>query len=570
MSSLKISARVSILALAAAASTTLPLRAGAEPAGAYLAARQARMANDYDAAAHYYLRALGNDPREARLLDGLVLSQVSAGNVSGAVSAAERLEEMGVDSQVGHMALIADEVMRQDYAAVLTRLDGQRGIGPLVDGLLSAWVLLGQGDMGAALARFDSVGQEPGLARFARYHKALALSYVGDFEGAEALYAADGDRPIQMTRRAVLARAEVLSQLDHNQDALTLLDSVFGSDPGSEVQQMRDRLAAGETLPNTHVTSVQDGVAEVFYTIAAALETETAGAYTLLYSRIATTLRPDHVDAILLTGKLLEDLDRSELATQAYRAVPREDPNFYLAELGRATALRKAGREDAALEVLDQLASDFPDVAKVQASRGDHYRWQGKYLEAVKSYDKALSLYGADDPAKWFVYYARGMSRERLDNWPEAKADFRAALALNPDQPRLLNYLGYSMVEKREDLDEALAMIQKAAQIDQSSGYIVDSLGWAYFQLGRYDEAVTEMERAAELTPVDPVITDHLGDAYWKVGRQREARFQWTRALSFNPEEKEATRIRRKLQAGLDAVLAEEQKGIETVASDGG
>lgn len=560
---------VSLSAAALAALLPLPVTA-ADFAGNYLAARQARMSNDYDAAVHYYMRALGDAPREPRLLDGLVMAQVSAGAVDSATSAATRLEELGAESQVAHMALLADELAREDYDAVMTRLEDGRGIGPLVDGLLAAWTLLGQGDMSAALARFDSVGAEPGLGRFARYHKALALAYVGDFEGAEALYAAEGDRPVQMTRRAVLSRVEALSQLDRNDQALNLIASIFGPEPGDEVLDLRTRLEAGETLPYSHVRSVGDGVAEVFYSVAAALEQEASESYTLLYARVATALRPDHVDAILLTGELLEDLGRPELATRAYRKVPREDPAFYLAELGRAAALRKSGRADAALEVLDQLAEAYPAMPKVQASRGDHYRWQGMHLEAVGAYDAALDLYGGQDPSKWFVLYARGMSQERLGNWPEAKSDFLAALALNPDQPNLLNYLGYSMVEKREDLDEALAMIQKAAQIDQNSGYIVDSLGWALFQLGRFDESVVHMERAAALMPVDPVVNDHLGDVYWMVGRQREAQFQWNRALSFNPEEAEATRIRRKLQVGLDAVLSEEQKSTEQVASDGG
>lgn len=560
---------VSLSALALATLLPLPVLA-ADLAGNYLAARQARLGADYDAAIHYYTRALGDEPREPLLLDGLILSQVSAGIVDAAVSPAQRLDSLGVDSQVGHMALIVDAVTRGDYAAVLERVAQNRAIGPLVDGLLAAWMELGQGNMGAALERFDTVAEEPGLARFARYHKALALSFVGDFEGAEALYAGDGETPVQMTRRSVLARVEALSQLDRNADALTLLGNIFGSDPGTEIQDLRDRLAAGETLPNTHVTSVADGVAEVFYSVGAALQQETAEAYTLLYARVATALRPDHVDAILLSGELLEDLDRPELATRAYRAVPRDNPNFYLAELGRATALRRAGREDAAIEVLDQLADAFPTLPKIQASRGDHYRWQGRHREAVQAYGAALDLYSGEDPSKWFVFYARGMSQERLDNWPEAEADFRAALALNPDQPNLLNYLGYAMVEKGQNLDEALTMIERAVELDSSSGYIVDSLGWAFYQLGRYDEAVEQMERAAELMPVDPVVNDHLGDVYWKVGRTREAQFQWARALSFDPEEAEADRIRRKMAAGLDAVLAEEQKGMETVAADGG
>jgi Flp pilus assembly protein TadD len=249
--------------------------------------------------------------------------------------------------------------------------------------------------------------------------------------------------------------------------------------------------------------------------------------------------------------------------------VPQSSPAFHVAELGRAEALRTAGREDAALEVLDALAETYDMLPLVHTTRGDLLRGMSRYVEAVKAYDTALALYEESDPNQWFVLYVRGISHERLGHWPEAESDFRAALDLNPDHPRVLNYLGYSMVEKKQNLDEALDMIERAAAARPDSGYILDSLGWALYRLGRYEEAVGHMERAAELMPVDPVVTDHLGDVYWAVGRVLEAKFQWNRALSFDPEEKEATRIRRKLKVGLDSVLAEEGSEPLKVAQDG-
>mgnify|MGYP000565807262 FL=1 len=194
---------------------------------------------------------------------------------------------------------------------------------------------------------------------------------------------------------------------------------------------------------------------------------------------------------------------------------------------------------------------------------GDLLRQQEEYGRAVRAYDTALELTPEDGPTRWFLLYARGISHERQKNWKQAEADFRAALELNPDQPQVLNYLGYSMVEKQVKLDEALNMIERAVAARPDSGYIVDSLGWVLFRLGRYDEAVSHMEKAVELMPVDPVVNDHLGDVYWAVGRSREAEFQWKRALSFvDPDDENAEadpdRIRRKLDVGLDQVLAEE------------
>ena len=189
---------------------------------------------------------------------------------------------------------------------------------------------------------------------------------------------------------------------------------------------------------------------------------------------------------------------------------------------------------------------------------GDTLRRLERYDDASRAYDDAIALFVEDTPSQWLAYFARGITHEREDRWPQAEADFRKALVLNPGQPQVLNYLGYSFVEMGINFDEALAMIEEAVAAQPDSGYIVDSLGWVQFRLGRYTEAVVNLERATELLAVDPIINDHLGDAYWAVGRQIEAEFQWNRALSFDPTEEDAARIRRKLEVGLDTVLEEE------------
>jgi tetratricopeptide (TPR) repeat protein len=296
----------------------------------------------------------------------------------------------------------------------------------------------------------------------------------------------------------------------------------------------------------------------------------------LLYARIAEAIRPGHVDAVITVAELLERMEQYELAIAAYRQVPREHPSFHVAELGRAEVLRRDNRPDAAIEVLDQLVQTNPDLADVHIAAGDLYRTQEDYAKAVTSYDRAVELLEERDNPQWFVHYARAISHERQDNWEEAEADFRRALELNPGHPQVLNYLGYSMVEQRVNLDEALDMIERAVSEQPESGYIVDSLGWALYRLGRYDEAIGHMERAAELMPTDPVINDHLGDVLWAVGRKAEARFQWKRALSLHESDPspdlEPDRVRRKLSVGLDAVLEEEGsdhlKAVDATSAD--
>ncbi len=542
--------------------------------GSYLAGRQAIYQSDYVAAERYYSKALNFDPENEQLLESVLLARIALGDIEGAKPVAEIMDQLPVPNQAGRMVIYANLINQDQLDELLSRDPETQGVGPLVDGLMIAWAHIGKGSVSQAMEQFDTVATQEGLREFALYHKALALASIGDFEGAEEVFGTDNGSVSRISRRAALARAEILSQLDRNQDALEFLDDVFASGNDPFIDNYVARLRAGETLPFTHVRSPQDGMAEIFFSVGAALNSDAADDYVLLYARIASFLRKDHIDAILLTAELLEELRQYDLAVEAYRMVPPDSFDHHAAELGRAEVLRQSGKTDAAVEVLQSLAVQKPDLPGVHVALADLLRQQEDYAAAVTSYDTAINLTEEDAGSNWFLYYARGISHERLKNWENAEADFRKALELNPDQPQVLNYLGYSLVERREKLDEALEMIERAVIARPDSGYIVDSLGWVLFRLGRYDEAVDHMERAVELMPVDPVVNDHLGDVYWAVDRAREAEFQWKRALSFiDPEdtdgEADPDRIRRKIEVGLDIVLEEEGADPLKVANDG-
>ncbi|MFV2002399.1 MAG: tetratricopeptide repeat protein [Paracoccaceae bacterium] len=558
-----------MLAILVGGALTVGPAAANGSAGPYLAARNAQISNDFQAAATYFSRALTRDPSNSDLMESAILAYVGQGDIKRAIAVSRRLAGLNKSNQVANMLLLADAVQNEGYDAALALLKSGELVGPLVDGLTLAWVQVGQGNMTAALATFDKVAAGQGTQAFGLYHKALALAMAGDLEGAEAILSGQTGTSIAPTRRGIIAQSEILSQLERNADALTLIDTVFGAqlDPG--LRQMRARLDAGETLPLNSIQSASDGLAEVFFSVANALSGEANDGYTLVYTRVAEYLRPDLRDSILMTAGLLEKLGRYELATAAYDRIPRDDPAFQAAELGRAEALRMAGNTDAAIEVLRQLSESHAEQPAVHVALGDIYRRLSRFEESSQAYDRALAIYGDTQEAPWSLYYLRGITNERLDRWPLAEADFRKALELRPEQPQVLNYLGYSLVELQIKLDEALDMIERAVEARPNDGYITDSLGWVLYRLGRYEEAVGQMERAAELTPVDPVINDHLGDVYWAVGRKREARFQWLRAMSFEPEEEDAARIRRKLEVGLDVVLEEEGAAPIAFANDG-
>jgi tetratricopeptide (TPR) repeat protein len=531
----------------------------AEDAGAYLAAQVAAGQSDYAAAARYFERLVAEGETSPELLEAGLIAEIGRGALPAALPIAERLVNIEEPSKIAPLLLVAEPVKSGDFATAQARLDAA-GEGWLIGpDLMRGWLLVGQGQMSEAMKAFDAALTEPGLESFAAYHKALALAMVGDFEGADALLSSEAGQKVLITRRGVLAHVQVLSQLERDADAIALIDKVFSNSVDAEIAALRGRLEAGEVLDFTLVNDAREGVAELYHSIGSALVGEMPEGFSLLFSRIASWLRPDLSDAALVSAALLESLGQHDLAIAAYAEVLPESPAFASAEIGRAEALIAADRSEAAIEVLENLTRTQGDQAGVWISLGDTLRREDRFPEAAKAYDKAIDLLGDPQPDDWFVWYARAIAEERSDQWDKAEVGFRKALELNPGQPSVLNYLGYSYVEKQENFDEALKMIEQAVAARPDAGYIVDSLGWALYRLGRYEEAVVHMERAVELEAVDPVVNDHLGDVYWAVGRKREAEFQWKRALSFGPgDDLEVERVRRKLELGLDKVLADE------------
>ena len=540
-----------------------------EEAGAYLAARIASQQFDFEQAANYYRKLMSAGDVSGQTAEATLVSEIAIADFERAVPLARKMVQAGTGSQIAAMTVLAADAKAGDWADAITLLNDQTADpGPLLGGLTRAWALVGEGKMSDAAAAFDTVGKEKSLGAFAAFHKALSLALVGDYEGADKILTGEHGAMITATRRGVIAHAEILSQLERNKDALALIEDRFGTDLDPQLKAMDAKLAAGETLPFTVVRNANDGVAEVYYSVAQALIGDAPDTFTLMHTRLANLVEPDLADATLLTASILDKMKQHDLAIAAYAEVSPKSPIFHAAEIGRAEAMVRAGRNDAAIDVLENLARTQPKLTGVWTALGDTLRREKRFGEAVAAYDKAIALIGPPKAEDWFVYYSRAIAQERSGAWKAAEKGFREALKLSPDQPSVLNYLGYSYVDKGENLDEALDMIRKAAKERPDAGFIIDSLGWALYKTGHYAEAAKEMERAVELEPRDPLLNDHLGDVLWAVGRHREARFQWRRALSFGTaedasetaEELDLDRVRAKLAVGLDQVLKDEGK----------
>jgi len=542
--------------------TLAPLQAQDGLAGAYLAARSADQGADYGAVVTYGTRALAGDPENSGLMEGLIVAQVGLGDIAQAIPVARRLSALEPRNQIAGLVLISDAMKQENWSAVLDMQAGGVSVGGFLDEMIEAWALVGKGQMNRAITVFDSLSNDTGIGEATLVQKALALAHVGDYEGAARIFSGE-DTVLRLNLDGIVAYAQILSQLERNPDAVDLIDQSFPGTSDADLVQLRDELAAGKPIPFDAVSGARDALSRLFHQVADSLAGEADPGLVLIYARIAEYLDPANVGAILVAAQVLEEMENYALAADAYARITEDSRAYPDAQLGRAIALRRMDRVEEAIAVLTKLANARPKLAAVHSSIGDTYRFEQRFTEATPHYDAAIALYEEDRPAQWAVYFARGITLERQSRWDEAERDFRKALELFPDQPSVLNYLGYSYVEKRENLDEALDMIERAVAARPYDGYIRDSLGWVFYRLGRYDDAVREMERAVELMPVDPVLNDHLGDTYWAVGREREARFQWSRALSFitdetNLDELNPDRIRRKLEVGLDVVLEEE------------
>lgn len=540
--------------------------AGAEPlAGPYLAAKFASQQADFAAASRYYAAVLRADPDNLDILERGTVARFSMGDLSGAADLARRIEVAGRTSQIGQLVLLIDAGVQGRFLEISDRIANDRGAGPLSDSLLLGWAFLAQGDSARALAQFDEAARTSQMTGLALYNRGLALTMLGEYDAAAAALADARLQSFGETRHGVIALAKALGLGGRADEALALLRNSF-SDPQSD-PQLRPMIRALETGAPVRLTiaqSPQDGLAKVFYAIAQILARDSGDAFTLLYARAATLLRPDHWEAHLLTAQLLSGLEQYALAQKAYALVPADSALFIDAQAGLSDVLSQTGQMEAAIATQRDLAELHPDFAEIHANLGDLLRRDDRFAEAEAAYDRALALRAPDDTTIWSLLFARAVARERQGNWSAAEADFRAALALNPEQPQVLNYLGYSLIIRGEKLREALDMIERAVAVRPNSGYIVDSLGWALFQLGDYDAAVIHLERAAELMPIDPVVNDHLGDALWAVGRVVEARFHWRRALSFHDheaasEELDPDVIRQKLENGLPDLAANSQ-----------
>jgi Flp pilus assembly protein TadD len=399
-----------------------------------------------------------------------------------------------------------------------------------------------------ALRAFDKFN---GFAPLKFYQLALINDFAGNAEAAEDNFKQALEASGQLNWRLTDSLANFYQRHGREDEAQALYQRFVKDNAGSELAEsvLASRPAG---VPPPQIGSAEDGLAEALFDLASVVNQPETLDLALLYVRCALELRPHMVLAQLLLADVLSAQNKPELSLAVLAQVPQGSPYSWSARLRVAANLELLDRTDEAIAQLKAMAVEEPTRAGADMQLGDLLRSKKRFTEAVEAYDGAIKRFeAAGMPERWSLYYSRGIALERSGQWKRAEADLEHALELKPDQPLVLNYLGYSWIDRGENLDRGLKMIQKAVELRPEDGYIVDSLGWAHYRLGDYSSAVQYLEKAIELVPEDPTINDHLGDAYWRSGRLVEARYQWKRALQFGPQQDEIKPIEAKLGNGL-------------------
>ncbi len=526
--------------------------------GDYLAGSYAQHIDDRESQQKYFTRAFLSQPKDIRIGRRAIVSALETGDMASAVKLSGRVLKADKSEPMARAVLGVDAFRLGRKKRALKYFSGRSNdvTMTILMKLVQGWVEVEDKDYEAARESFANLEGGLYFDHYAELQLAKLDGLQGETDAALERLDAVSEAGISGVE-ALLTRARILSAADRSDEAIAALEEILIDNEGlsiGPVGQYLARLKVGESLPKSSakLEAARALTEPAFGFFAANRSTDGAE----LFLRFANWIEPEHTKSSLWLASLLEDRDEAgrDHAYALYKKIDDQNPHYVSAQLNIANIYFNREDDDKAIQTLEALNTREQSVL-TRESLGRARFFRENYEEALPFYKELVdSLTDEEITANVESLRFRGIIYERLKRWPEAEADFKRVLRLVPDDVDTLNYLGYTWVDRGENLTEAFDMIREAVKQQPQSGAIVDSLGWAHYKLGEYDKARENLEKAVALSPSSATIIDHLGDVYWKLGRKREAGFQWKRALEFDPTDEERATIEIKLDKGLDAV----------------
>jgi tetratricopeptide (TPR) repeat protein len=512
-------------------------------AGNYLAGRFELSQGDFALAARDLLKASSDNPNDEDLLLQAFIACINAGRPE-TVPLALRLP----NNQVAAMVLADAAAKAGDWqqAVIRFRAMPRDGVMQLLQPLLLAWASQGAGDTDQALTTLRPYMDNPRYRSIVALHAGMIADIAKRPADAAAFYQQAELGMSEQSPRTALILASWHARSRQLAEAEGILGRMADNVPEASIA-LPGMIASLNQRP---VANSLDGMAEAYATFAAALRSQQTGEFAMIMSRLALDVRPDSATARLMAADIQANAKHYDIALASLdKAAQISDPIAPIIRLRHAAVLQEMGQPDEAIREVERIGRDYPDSSLPDQELGNLLRQKQQFAQAIDAYDRVIARIRQPAPNDWVNYYSRGIAYERTGQWTRAEADFNRALELSPDQPSVLNYLGYALADMGRNLEQARQMIQRAAARRPNDGAITDSLGWVLFRQGNVAEATKMLERAVGLEPEDPTITEHLGDAYWASGRKIEAQYQWRRALTLNPSPEDAAKLEAKIKA---------------------
>ncbi len=525
--------------------------------GSYIAGQFAEKEGDFRNASYYYIDLISRGETESEIIKRSIIYSALSGNFEVATAISRKIDDLELNYPIANLIIFAEAVKNKENDKIVEEFERHKNFFPAIfRNVAEFWILIIKNEKDKAFKLLNSLNiNNEAQMQIINYNQLLAYIYFNQYEQAKTLYENLDFSDFLFDSDSALALLEYFRKDKESKVFKSVLNKVrSASDNSYYILALMDDLSSGEVINSIRINPYKQ-IAEVFFRWSQSVQLQGKnGINKPFYLSLANYADPTSSFLKFKTATVLSDTENYGLSKEILDSFSNEDVFYMDSIVERTYAIEQQDNDESALEYIERFISNGFKNARLLKTYGSLQRSQRLYKESIKSYTGAIEAAKREKytEAVWPILFLRGISFERSKNWDLAEADFISALELSPDQPQVLNYMGYSLLERKEKLDQAMRMILLAAEKAPDSYHIIDSLGWAYYRTGDFEQALLYLERAMELESTDPIVNDHLGDVLWMLGRKREAKFQWKKSLSFKPEPVDQKNTEDKLAFGLN------------------